>query len=183
MVSLSFHFESEMNGISSVLCIVLLSAFASAGKTNLRSSSSESSFAVEILRAHNKERALVGVPPLSWDAKVASFASKYGRVQRNQHHCEMVHSETKIYGENLCWGVWNIMTPAEAVQAWIALKKFYDYNTNSCYSDEPCGVYTQVVWEKSTKLGCAEVSCDKGNATLVVCNYFPRGNIIGERPF
>lgn len=178
----SFRFESEMNGMSTVLFILLVSAVATAENTNV-SSANKSISAVEFLRAHNKERALVGVPPLLWDAKVASFASKYGRVQRDEHHCEMVHSEAKKYGENLFWGESSSISPAEAVQAWIAQKKFYDYNTNSCDSDEPCGVYTQVVWKTSTKLGCAEVTCDKGNIVLVVCNYFPRGNIVGERPF
>eukprot|EP01018_Ginkgo_biloba_P008715 Gb_07639 [translate_table: standard] len=137
----------------------------------------------ELLHAHNKERTLVGVPPLVWNAKIAAFASLYARAQRNQNHCELVYSGTKRYGENLFWVKGMPITPALAVQAWIDEKKFYSYKNNSCQSGQPCGVYTQVVWKETTQLGCAWVTCDKGDVTLIVCNYFPPGNVVGERPF
>nr|ADE75973.1 unknown [Picea sitchensis] len=137
------------------------------------------------LDAHNKERAtLVGVPPLRWNNGIASYASRFARSQRDHDHCEMKQSGTGKYGENLLWGKGRPMTPSEAVQSWIDEKKFYDYKTNSCLqADQHCGVYTQVVWKNSTELGCALVSCDKGDITFVVCNYSPPGNIVGERPY
>eukprot|EP01018_Ginkgo_biloba_P032115 Gb_01098 [translate_table: standard] len=137
----------------------------------------------EFLNAHNKERRLIGVPELLWDNKLAATASLFARSQRDHHRCEMKQSGTNKYGENLCWGKGTPMTPTEVVQTWIDEKKFYDYQKNSCVPDRHCGVYTQVVWKNSTELGCALVSCDKGDITLSVCNYFPPGNIVGERPY
>lgn len=135
--------------------------------------------------AHNKERAtLVGVPLLRWNNDIAAYASRFARSQRDHDQCQMKPSGTRKYGENLLWGEGRPMTPTEAVQSWIDEKKFYDYNTNSCLQeDQHCGVYTQLVWKNSTDLGCALVSCDKGDITFVICYYSPPGNIVGERPY
>ncbi|WOL14000.1 pathogenesis-related protein PRB1-3-like [Canna indica] len=63
-------------------------------------------------------------------------------------------------------------------------QQYYDYSTNTCsvLHENKCLAYTQVVWAKSTELGCARVVCVGGDI-FIVCNYYPPGNILGQRPY
>ncbi|KEH37178.1 hypothetical protein MtrunA17_Chr2g0295371 [Medicago truncatula] len=133
----------------------------------------------DYLKIHNKARSDVGVGPISWDAKVASYAETY--VNKLKANCKMVHSKGP-YGENLAWSSGD-MTGTAAVTMWIGEKKYYNYNSNSCAVGYQCGHYTQVVWRDSVRVGCAKVKCNDGRSTIISCNYDPPGNYIGQRPF
>ena len=111
----------------------------------------------DYLNAHNAARARVGVGPMRWDAKVASYAQNY--VNKIKGSCKLVHSGGP-YGENLAWGS-NDLSGTAAVNMWVAEKTKYDYNSNSCVGGE-CRHYTQVVWSNSVRLGCAKVRCNNG---------------------
>ncbi|KAG4114361.1 hypothetical protein ERO13_D12G041532v2 [Gossypium hirsutum] len=65
---------------------------------------------------------------------------------------------------------------------WVNEKANYNYNSNRCAAGKVCGHYTQVVWRNSVHLGCAKVKCNNGG-TFIVCNYSPRGNIVGQKPY
>ncbi|GMY21068.1 pathogenesis-related protein 1 [Fagus crenata] len=131
----------------------------------------------DYLNAHNAARARVGVGPMRWDAKVASYAQNY--VNKLKGSCKLVHSGGP-YGENLGWGS-NDLSGTAAVNMWVAEKTKYDYNSNSCVGGE-CRHYTQVVWSNSVRLGCAKVRCNNG-ATIISCNYDPPGNYVNQRPY
>ena len=131
----------------------------------------------DYLNAHNAARARVGVGPMRWDAKVASYAQNY--VNKLKVSCKLVHSGGP-YGENLAWGS-NDLSGTAAVNMWVAEKTKYDYNSNSCVGGE-CRHYTQVVWSNSVRLGCAKVRCNNG-ATIISCNYDPPGNYVNQRPY
>jgi hypothetical protein len=66
---------------------------------------------------------------------------------------------------------------AQLLQVFIA-----QYNKN----DPQASHFTQMVWKKSTHVGCAHVDCDGifpssfGKAHYHVCEYSPQGNVIGE---
>ena len=49
-------------------------------------------------------------------------------------------------------------------------------------SDTMSGHYTQVIWAATTRVGCGRVTCTRQSQqwTLVVCNYSPRGNVLGQ---
>ncbi|KAE8710358.1 hypothetical protein F3Y22_tig00110321pilonHSYRG00027 [Hibiscus syriacus] len=47
---------------------------------------------------------------------------------------------------------------------------------------EECGQYTQIVWSRTKRVGCAKVVCDGGRGVFMICNYDPPG-IILERPY
>ncbi|XP_031479911.1 pathogenesis-related protein PRB1-3-like [Nymphaea colorata] len=133
----------------------------------------------DFIAPHNASRAQVGVGPMVWNDTVAAYAQNYANQRISD--CSLVHSGGP-YGENLFWGSGREFTAADAVNAWVSEKAYYDYNTNSCASGKVCGHYTQVVWRNSVRLGCARVKCNSG-AIFIICNYDPYGNIIGQRPY
>ncbi|KAK3420326.1 hypothetical protein EUGRSUZ_G01132 [Eucalyptus grandis] len=129
--------------------------------------------------AHNAARSQVGVGPITWDERVASYARDY--AQKHARDCtRLVHSGGP-YGENLAWASPDL-TSTSAVNLWIGEKPDYNYNSNSCMPGKLCGHYTQVVWRNSARFGCAKAQCATGG-TLVICNYDPPGNYIGQRPY
>ena len=135
----------------------------------------------DFLDAHNAARAQVGagLGPMTWDAKVASFAQNYANQRIGD--CNLVHSTNRPYGENIAVGSGDF-TGRAAVNLWVGEKPFYNYNTNTCAQGKVCGHYTQVVWRNSVRLGCARVQCNSGS-WFITCNYDPPGNFIGQKPY
>ena len=84
-------------------------------------------------------------------------------------------------GQNLAY--WsNPSTPVgKLVQLWMDEKKDYDLKSGACAGGKVCGHYTQMVWNKSTKVGCGATQCP-GMGLYLVCDYTPAGNFIGEAP-
>jgi len=70
-----------------------------------------------------------------------------------------------------------------AIDMWANEKAYYDYNLNSG-GGYIVGHYTQLVWQKSRKVGCAKANSktDRGGS-YIVCRYYPAGNIVGEKPY
>lgn len=53
--------------------------------------------------------------------------------------------------------------------------KDFDFNTKK---GKGTGHFTQIVWKKSTKLGCGVGK--KGDKEYIVCRYVEAGNMMGE---
>uniref|UniRef100_A0A0E0CKD3 Protein kinase domain-containing protein n=1 Tax=Oryza meridionalis TaxID=40149 RepID=A0A0E0CKD3_9ORYZ len=87
------------------------------------------------------------------------------------------------YGESIFWGSAGAnWTAANAVASWASEKQFYNRSDGSCAGDQgghsekqfyKCGHYTQMVWAKTTKVGCAAVNCDADRGTFIICEYDP----------
>ncbi|XP_015694938.1 pathogenesis-related protein PRB1-2-like [Oryza brachyantha] len=146
--------------------------------------------AKDFVDLHNAARAAVGVGPVTWDAKVAEYAAGYARQRAGD--CKMVHSGGKngAYGENLWWGsAGRAWTAADAVTksdfAWVKEKQWYHHAGNRCSAPagKTCYHYTQVVWRRSTAIGCARVVCNGNLGVFIICNYSPAGNIRGQSPY
>ncbi|TKY70509.1 STS14 protein [Spatholobus suberectus] len=137
----------------------------------------------EFLEAHNQARAAVGVEPLNWSEKLANASSLMVRYQRNKMGCEFANLTGSKYGGNQLWAGVMAVAPRVAVEEWVKEKEFYVHANNTCVGNHECGVYTQVVWRKSTQLGCAQATCVKEQASLTICFYDPPGNVIGETPY
>jgi hypothetical protein len=86
-------------------------------------------------------------------------------------------------GENIFATTGPRADPVVAVNDWASEAKFYDRRSNSCIGGA-CGHYTQLVWSATREVGCGVGSCPKLEfRTTLVCNYWPAGNFIGERPY
>ncbi|CAI0401134.1 unnamed protein product [Linum tenue] len=134
----------------------------------------------DFLAAHNKARRAVGVGRMRWNNKVAKYARDYGNKIKGG--CDFKHSGGP-YGENLAFGRPDI-TGTRSVQLWVDEKKKYNCKKNECIGGfEECGHYTQLVWSRSVRLGCARVVCNGNKGTIVICNYDPPGNVRGQRPY
>lgn len=138
--------------------------------------------------AHNAVRAAVQkppgyarpwtpVPPLIWSDEVASTAQAWVEHLRDSNDCKLMHSDTR-YGENLGRG--KDLDAAAAVAMWA--KEYESYRYSPTYDFEiVTGHYTQVVWRKTTHIGCGRATC--GRMAVIACRYSPAGNRIGSAPY
>ena len=135
------------------------------------------------------------VPPLDpfcWSSTVASTAQAWA------NGCQFAHNPalgSLNYGENIYATAFSgspppgYNPPIDAVNSWASEAADYDYSTNSCSG--VCGHYTQLVWRSSERVGCGLTNCSTNspfgpsfpNWTLVVCDYSPPGNYIGQQPY
>ena len=143
------------------------------------------SFSQEILNAHNKYRAAVGVPPLVWSDGLAAAARAWADTLNS--NLQFAHDpETQNQGENLWMGTAGAFSLTQMVESWGQEKRnfqngaFPNVSTTGNWFD--VGHYTQMVWRNTTAVGCAGVSGSDGNYRLV-CRYSTPGNVMGERAF
>ncbi|HMJ11224.1 MAG TPA: CAP domain-containing protein [Polyangiaceae bacterium] len=151
-----------------------------------------------MLAAHNRARAKVGAPPLRWSADLARHAQKW--ADRMARDCSLRHRSDGRYGENLGAAASNMGAPKSApdqvVGHWLAEKQCWKYGkfrqTDRCQAScasrlqsTGCGHYTQVVWSGTRRVGCGRATCSKRGMDweFWVCNYDPRGNVVGEKPY
>ncbi|KAM1261925.1 hypothetical protein ACFX13_027822 [Malus domestica] len=127
----------------------------------------------------------VGVEPLKWIESPANATSRLVRYRKINQACNFaILTSGSKYGANQLWASGQSVSPTMVVDTWVKEKDFYNHSGNSCAkAQHRCGVYTQVVWRKSLKLGCAQATCVKEQSSLSICLYNPPGNVIGESPY
>ena len=133
----------------------------------------------EMVVAHNRVRARIGVPPLEWSQRLADVAQQWANELAASG--KFAHRPKGKYGENLFEIRGAHATPAEVVTAWAGEAKDYDAATNMCRPGQVCGHYTQLVWRNTKQVGCGVAQ--RGSRQAWVCNYDPPGNWVGERPY
>jgi pathogenesis-related protein 1 len=134
----------------------------------------------DFLQPQNVAPADVGVGKLSWDSELAAYAHRY--AERRSHDCALVHSRGP-YGENIYRGsAGGQRAVADAVAMWVEERQGYDCERNRCARRSSCAHYTQVVWARTKRVGCAAVECRSGG-TFVICSYDPPGNMDREAPY
>jgi hypothetical protein len=141
--------------------------------------------AVRLLAAHNRERALVGHPPLAWDPDLAASAASYGPTLASLGR--LVHSprETRPgQRENLAKAWHGTLTPEQLVDLWSREKLMLQPGLFPAVSRtgqwEDVAHYTQMVWPTTTRVGCAIFAADWD---YLICRYSPPGNIDGKPVF
>src|SRR5580765_4121903 len=133
----------------------------------------------EMLTAHNRVRAGVDVPPLEWSAQLAAVAHQGANELAASG--KFAHWPKGRYGENLFEIQGARATPAEVVGDWATEAKDYDATGNACRTGKVCGHYTQLVWRKTTKVGCRVAR--RGPVQCGYSTAIHRGNWTGERPY
>jgi pathogenesis-related protein 1 len=137
----------------------------------------DAALARDMLAAHNDVRARADVPPLRWSARLAQVAQEW--ANHLMEDGQFYHRPKAAFGENLFEISGSRALPAEVVGVWAAEAQDYSYSANTCR--DICGHYTQLVWSDTREVGCA-VARD-AMREVWVCNYDPRGNWVGERPY
>ena len=138
-----------------------------------------------MMTMHNAARASVRQAPLAWDATLAadaaSYAAEMARTGRFEHSRQPRGNPNQ--GENLWTGTRGAYRYEEMAQHWIDEARVFvnhaspDFSTTGDYRD--AGHYTQIVWSRTTRVGCATTS--SATDDYLVCRYVPAGNVVGER--
>ena len=167
---------------SLVIFAAAISTAASAQPFELQGATGE--LAARILAAHNRERALVGAPPLQWDVTLAAHAASYGPTLARLGH--LVHSPREGRPgerENLVMAWHGTLSPEGMIDLWTREKRMlqpgsFRFPAVSRTGEwEDVAHYTQMVWPTTTRVGCAIYSADWD---YLICRYSPPGNIDGK---
>lgn len=139
-----------------------------------------------VLDLQNRERARLGMAPLAWDSKLADDARDWARalLERGEPDHSPA-SQRKGQGENLWMGTEGAWTTEAMVQMFLDEREFFqagsfpEVSTTGNWYD--VGHYSQIVWRDTRQVGCALAT---GNGKdVLVCRYFPAGNVHGEKPY
>ncbi|MCK4493129.1 MAG: DUF4214 domain-containing protein [Methylococcales bacterium] len=133
-----------------------------------------------VLNYHNNVRADVQVKKLTWSTEAAEHAQAWANNLAS-NRCDFEHSKDSNYGENLFKGSQGAYDMVDAAKSWEDEKALYKGEAINNDNFKGVGHYTQMVWSRTTGVGCATSTCN--NQITVVCNYTPQGNMIGEKPF
>lgn len=147
----------------------------------------------EMVAAHNQYRSEAGVSlEVTWSEKLGNLAQAHANKLKTHPSCRLSHSHARDVGENLYWAsaliystgetVVQRLTPEQVSNAWGSEREHYHYASNSCAIGKVCGHYTQMVWANTAEIGCAKAVC-QDNSQVWVCNYYPAGNYVGEKPY
>ncbi|XP_035237011.1 peptidase inhibitor 16-like [Anguilla anguilla] len=142
----------------------------------------------EIVETHNHFRSLVwpgaaNMRRMSWDDSLALVAAGYATKCVWEHNPDLGDLGENLYATS---GPFNA---SKAITGWYLEHLDYSYHNDSCPEDKLCGHYTQVVWAETTLVGCSTHLCEKvvgltfTGVTMLVCDYSPAGNVLGELPY
>jgi pathogenesis-related protein 1 len=168
--------------IGAVFALAFLGVARAGGPIGSRLTEEE---ARTLIVLHNKARADVGNGPLAWSKSLAVYAQSWADHLASTS-CRMEHRPRsgkwkQVYGENLLIGTVGYHGVTDAVRAWEKEKSLYHGDVINASNWYPSGHFTQMVWKDTRHIGCAKAEC-RGKV-IVVCNYDPPGNVIGEKPY
>ena len=137
----------------------------------------------QLLDAHNRERALMGVPPLRWDPSLALAAISYGPALAASGRLQHSPRESRPgQRENLWRGTPYAYLPAQMVGSWIDEKRhfrpgiFPAVSTTGNWLD--VSHYTTMIWRSTTRVGCGVYRTPQWD--YLICRYSPPGNMDGK---
>ncbi len=143
--------------------------------------------AEEAIAYHNKARADVNVEPLSWSPQLANYAQKWANHLVANGKCNLEHRPNSgewkgLYGENIAMLSTQKNAALEGSVLWYnEISKFKNeiLNSSNWYA---AGHYSQMVWRNTKSVGIGSAKCSNGYS-IVVANYDPSGNYMGEKAY
>jgi hypothetical protein len=159
---------------------------------------------LDVLNLHNRERAEVKSPPLTWSDSLAAQTHAYaGHLMTLGIVCAPPSQGCKpepphgAGNENIALGItWPAdlaeeegrIAPVELAKEWVKEKAKYNAGQRS---GPGIGHYTAMVWQDTREVGCGfalgtgpdEVTLSGGGTDFLVCRYNPPGNTPGQAPF
>ena len=143
-----------------------------------------SDIASRILALHNAERRRLRVPDLAWNPHLEREAAEWAEYLSHRGVLEHADDRTRNgAGENLWMGTSGGWDVDGMVDMFLDERRYYrhatfpDVSRTGNWAD--VGHYTQIVWRDTREVGCA-VATARGNDVLV-CRYYPAGNVMGRR--
>ncbi len=169
--------------LCTIATFAVASAFAQADSTSATGSAFSKAEMDAIVAFHNKVRKEVGAPPIEWSQELAARAQEWAdylaKMNKFEHRPHSGKYAQK-YGENIA-GAMSEQQGVEACKMWYSEKKFYKGGKLTGANWYKSGHYTQMVWGKTTKIGLGKA---KGKRwAIIVGNYDPAGNMMGEKPY
>ena len=152
-----------------------------------QASSNNTDFVNTILQIVNRERASVGVPPLTWSDSLAAVSKTWADhlVAINQ----MVHATDAEkggpFGETIAGSCGNscggfAARVAQMVEGWVSEKASYHGEPINSTNYRVFGHYTQIVWRNEQQIGCGMATAN--GQDYLVCRYNLPGNYLGQKP-
>ncbi|KAG8194160.1 hypothetical protein JTE90_002367 [Oedothorax gibbosus] len=141
----------------------------------------QSEFVSDCLYWHNVFREKHDVPPLSLNTQLCSQAQFW--ANHLAHTNSFSHRNLRNIGENL-FSKWSYIpefdiTAQQVAKYWYEEIKAYNFFAEPSLLHVKAGKFTQMVWRSSTDFGIGKAKSRCGKV-IVVGNYKPAGNIIGE---
>ncbi|XP_058457658.1 uncharacterized protein LOC131434684 isoform X2 [Malaya genurostris] len=137
-------------------------------------------FSQAMLRHHNEYRRKHGAPNLVLHKELVRDAQQWAEILARDDR--FTYRQNSRYGENL-YCLWSSdrhakPNPKDVCHSWYEEVKQYAFNV------EPRGIikggqFTQMVWKGTKELGVG-VGQTKSGKVIVVCTYYPRGNVLGQ---
>lgn len=137
------------------------------------------SFASDMLKSHNDERAAVAVRPLVWDTQIGAAAAAYATELAASGTLRHSQKGTRQgQGENLWIGTRGAFPPRAMVANWASEKSMFlpgiFPNVSRTRNWADVAHYTQIIWPETVSLGCGIGSSRQFD--VLVCRYSPAGN-------
>ena len=157
----------------------LIALFAALEGQSAAASGLDAASIEEMLKAHNDLRRVRRIRPLKWSSTLAQSAQRWAEHLESTGVLE--HDRDPRTGQNLYMIHGTTARPAAVVRRWAGEAADYDEAQNSCRPGASCGHLTQMIWAATSELGCGVATGPRGQ--FWVCNYFPAGNVEGQRPY
>ncbi|MBL8003978.1 MAG: hypothetical protein JNL36_02675 [Candidatus Kapabacteria bacterium] len=163
-------------------------------QTKSKNNSSKSSYTArvctpneskQVIALHNSFRTPLSIPPITYSENLAQFALEWckelGRKNGAFEHRPRTGPFGHKYGENIYKGTKTNQPFTDAVNLWSTEKSKFRNDILNRSNWSKAGHYSQMIWRKSVSVGCAVVEIN--GMSIVVCNYDPAGNMMGERTY
>lgn len=142
--------------------------------------------AQEALDFHNAERKSLGIEPLEWSESLSKYAQEWAD-HLAASNCDFDHRPNsgkwaQLYGENIYWGMGGTYTAVNACESWFKEKKSFKNVALSSSNWSKAGHYSQMIWRKTKHVGMGVAKCKDGSY-IIVANYDPAGNMMGEKAY